>query len=318
MQIQMRTLPAVALCLLSVSAVRAQVVQVDAASLFEYDRDLPLLQKEEPVEDKGTYTQQKVSFLSINNHRVPAVLAMPKDKKEEKVPCVIVMHGLGGNKNQMAALFGLSLLKAGFAAIAIDAELHGDRSPEWKPQLFGKNAYTTRNMLAQTIVDVRRTVDYLQQRPDIDPDRISYLGFSMGSILGSTACGVDKRIKAPVLCLGGGGWKTLLDSSSLPPLKEALKADPDTVKRLLGAMDSVDPVHFVSGIAPRPVLFIHGDADKVVPPESAKLLHNAAGDPKEVMWYKGDHVPAGLELPKVLARITTWLTEHLKPKGADN
>ena len=43
--------------------------------------------------------------------------------------------------------------------------------------------------------------------PKIDPDRIGYLGESLGSIEGEVACAIEPNIKAWFFSVGGGGIK---------------------------------------------------------------------------------------------------------------
>jgi dienelactone hydrolase len=51
--------------------------------------------------------------------------------------------------------------------------------------------------------DIRRAVDYLESRPDIDKTRIGYLGASWGSGWASVFLAVEPRFKAAVLQDGG-------------------------------------------------------------------------------------------------------------------
>jgi cephalosporin-C deacetylase-like acetyl esterase len=217
---------------------------------------------------------------------VPALLILPKQPREEKLPCVILMHGLGGDKRMFQMLWG-ALTKAGYALFAIDAQYHGERKPSDDIPFFGMYPYRARDALIQTVIDLRRGVDYLQTRKDIDPNRIGYIGASMGGIIGAMFAGVDERVKAPILLVAGGDWKILMEKSTLSMWRDAARNNPQQMQEALRVMDVVDPVHWVGRIAPRPVLFINGDADDVVPVESNKALHNAAGEPKKVVWYKG-------------------------------
>ena len=51
--------------------------------------------------------------------------------------------------------------------------------------------------------DVRRAVDYLESRPDIDRTRVAFLGQSWGSAMAPIYLAVEPRFKAAVLNLGG-------------------------------------------------------------------------------------------------------------------
>src|SRR2546423_203317 len=83
-------------------------VTLDAAQLFDYDKPLPLLADEQPGQagqPGQTYTLTKVSYYSTNNQTVPAVLVLPAGHANEKLPCVILMHGLGQNKTALTPLW---------------------------------------------------------------------------------------------------------------------------------------------------------------------------------------------------------------------
>ena len=45
----------------------------------------------------------------------------------------------------------------------------------------------------QTVVDWMRTLDYLSERPEVDAERIGFVGFSMGGMRGAPFVGIDKR-----------------------------------------------------------------------------------------------------------------------------
>jgi dienelactone hydrolase len=58
--------------------------------------------------------------------------------------------------------------------------------------------------------DFRRTIDYLETRPDIDADRVAYEGLSWGGWVGGVLPAIEERLKVAVLF--GGGL-----NSELPP-----------------------------------------------------------------------------------------------------
>lgn len=279
--------------------------------LFGYDKSLPLQPEVTEQEETTGYKVYKVSYRSARNERVPAVFIVPKGKEGEKLPCVILMHGLGGDKNMFKMTWG-ALTSAGYALFAIDAQYHGERKPKDPVQIFGVHPYLTRDALTQTVIDLRRGVDFLETREEIDPKRIGYLGASMGGMIGSMFAGVDTRVQAPILLVAGGNWKILMEKSTLPNVAEGREKMLEQASAALKVLDPIDPIHWVGRISPRPVLFINGDGDTVVPVDSNKALHEAAKEPKQIVWYKGPHIPPPTELPNLLSVITNWLNTHLK------
>jgi dienelactone hydrolase len=51
--------------------------------------------------------------------------------------------------------------------------------------------------------DLRRSLDYIETRPDLDRSRIAFSGFSWGAALGANLIAVERRFKACVLTSGG-------------------------------------------------------------------------------------------------------------------
>src|SRR3989441_8479203 len=56
----------------------------------------------------------------------------------------------------------------------------------------------------QAVVDIRRGIDLLLARKDVDPKRLAYVGHSYGAQWGAILSAVDERIKTAVLVRGGG------------------------------------------------------------------------------------------------------------------
>ena len=95
-----------------------------------------------------------------------------------------------------------------------------------------------RTWVHQVTTDARRTLDYLETRPDIDSDKFGYYGFSWGARMSPIVLGLDHRLKLAILLSGGLG--------NGRPVPEA------------------DPFNF----APRvrvPVLMLNGDQDFIFP-----------------------------------------------------
>lgn len=53
----------------------------------------------------------------------------------------------------------------------------------------------------------RRGLTFLEQQPEVDPDRLGIHGYSMGGNLTMYVAGTDDRVKAAVPAVGGQGWR---------------------------------------------------------------------------------------------------------------
>ena len=70
----------------------------------------------------------------------------------------------------------------------------------------------------------------------------------------------------------------------------------------------------VDKIAPRPVLFITSNDDRLVPPEESEHLHARAGEPKKLVVLKGYghyEVYAEPAFSEVMDATLDWYRTHL-------
>src|ERR1700738_4882113 len=59
------------------------------------------------------------------------------------------------------------------------------------------------NRVIREVQDMRRSLDYLETRPDIDHAKFAYLGYSAGSVIAPMVLGTETRFKAALLAVGG-------------------------------------------------------------------------------------------------------------------
>ena len=245
------------------------------AALFDYDRDAPLgfrdrgrINADYPIEIRD------VSYASPKRGRVLGYLMVPPGKG--KRPAVIYMHGAGGDRRQF--ILPASWMAARRAVtLTIDSPLVRGAGP---PAGRGLPALRRdRDVVAQNVVELRRAVDLLRSRPDVDPDRIAFVGYSAGARAGAILAGVEPRIRAFVFMSGGSA-----------PVSEYARRAPAAirkdVRRILG---QVDPLAYVAKAAPAELYFQAGRTDTVVPPAAVRALYRAASEPKQLKWYRAGH-----------------------------
>ncbi len=314
-----------ALCLAAMLPVRA--ADTDAQNrayqaslpLYQYDSAKPLAVKMGAATAFPDCRLLRLSYASTNKQRVPALLFLPPSaSKTHPVPCLVLLHGLGGKKEMMVG-FARYAATQGYASLAIDEYGQGARKPPGAKGLLTPQAIQQQLVtgVTQTVVDVRRGMDYLQARPGIDRKRLGLIGVSLGAIIGSVASGVDSRVKATVLVSGGGDWALILQSLSAKTrtvggqqITQAQNVDWTMVRALLSPED---PLTFAPHIAPRALLMENGRKDTTIIPQAAEELYQAAqsapGSHVQIDWYpNAGHVPdASLLYPAV----QKWLAHNL-------
>ena len=76
------------------------------------------------------------------------------------------------------------------------------------------------------------------------------------------------------------------------------------------------PEWVVDRIAPRPILFITTDDDRLVPPEESRVLYDKAGEPKKLVVLEGYghyEVYAEPAFGEVMRETVAWYGKHLPP-----
>lgn len=249
-----------------------------------------------------------LTFAGADSALVPSLLSLPNALVTGKRPAVILLHGMGGDKNQLQAL-AMLLNGKGYTTLAIDIAGHGER-----PKVGGKPAVEQdlsgiRTIAAQTVQDLRRAVDYLCSRSDIDPRRIGFVGVSLGGVLGARFLADEPRVAAASLWVAGGDWGTLITTSTHPFAKRFRESGETDATKIRTILADVDPVPAISHAAPRPLLFLNGATDDVVPKACSDALFVAARDPKERAILPGGHIP---NLFDMASRTIGFFEKHLK------
>jgi dienelactone hydrolase len=279
----------------------AGVVYEPTAPLFPTLK--PLFDPKDPPPAR-TYA---VAFAGARG-RVPGLLTLPQAPASARVPAALLLHGLGGGKQDLFVL-QMALAQKGIASLAVDAAGHGARAQRALP-IERLSLWQMRSLAAQTIVDLRRAVDFLSGRPGLDPARIGFSGISLGGILGAVLFGAEARVRCAALLAAGGDWPTLIGTSRIAVARQARSQRnyrAETVGQILGA---VDPVAFIGRAAGRPLLLVTNTGDTIVPRASSDALFRAAAAPKRRVLLPGEHVS---DPTRALGEAIGFLTECLRP-----
>ena len=143
--------------------------------------------------------------------------------------------------------------------------------------------------------DLAAVTDYMAGRPELDARSLALMGFSGGAAASVYQGARDKRVTAVVSCSCPAVFEHFRDeAASLEFLERARQIGiirkagyPASLRDWMAGFEEVAPVLWVAGIAPRPLLLLHGSQDDLIPVEQAWELHRAAGEPKEIRIIEG-------------------------------
>ena len=241
-------------------------------SLFAYDDSEPV-----DVQDAGRINRdypiavQDVSF-AVPGGRVSGYLVVPPGERPK--PAVVYLHGQGGDRSELL-LPATWLAARGAVTLAITAPSAVAERPEVG---VVEGLQRERDLTVADVVAVRRGLDMLAERPDVDPERLGLVGYSAGARTGAILAGVEPRLDALALMSAGAA-----------PVETYVAQAPDEFRNDVEAvLREIDPLHYVSLEGERAVLLQNGNRDEVVPRDALEEVVNAASG-AEVRRYDAGH-----------------------------
>jgi carboxymethylenebutenolidase len=193
---------------------------------------------------------------------MPANLYLPAGAGRR--PAVLVLHTSAGPGPNVEA-FARRLAAEGFVTMTPDLFALHDFGPE------GRADHPL------VLKDLAGALGFVKAQPAADPSRIGLVGFSYGGRLAAIAGAAHPEVRAVVVHYAVASYQEL--ARQRPVAGRAIRTRP------------------LTEIAPSiraPVLIHHGEADRQVPPDQARLLHGAltaAGRTSTLHLYPGaDHL----------------------------
>jgi uncharacterized protein len=134
--------------------------------------------------------------------------------------------------------------------------------------------------IVQEVKEMRRGIDLLVARPEVDPSRLGYAGFSWGGSVGAIFSGIERRVHSFVLM------------SLVPHL-------------------SSDAVNYLPHAAPSALFLQAGEQDTRPNPKDTQEAFETASSPKKLQLYPTEH---DLD-DQARADMRAWLVQRLGAGG---
>lgn len=250
-----------------------------AKTPFHYESSHTLSVVDSIIEQQNGLTVHQITFPSPKGGKVTGILVVPQGKGP--FAGVLLAHGMPSSAR---AYIPRAKYVARHRAIvlALDAPF-ARRSGEalsFTPQDSSEQV--------QMIVDLRRSLDWLVSRPDIDPTRVAFVGRSYGGTIGVLLAGVEPRLKSYILSVADGGLVTHFTDPGY--MGETFRSLPKAQQaRWVAAMLPLEPIRYIQQRKRVPILFQNGLSDPAIPLAKARQLHQLTPGPKTIKWYKAGH-----------------------------
>ena len=136
--------------------------------------------------------------------------------------------------------------------------------------------------------DIGRTIDYLETRDDIDTERLAYLGFSWGGLMGPIMTAVEQRFRTAIFFVGG------LMMQDVQPMS--------------------DPFNFLPRVT-MPTFMFNGRYDSFFPVETAiQPFYENLGAPeadKKLTITDSNHFVGAYSANQLISESLDWLDKYL-------
>jgi len=259
------------------------------AKSYRYE-NTPLEAQVIEVKETEEWRREKITFNGANHQRAIAYLYLPKNyPNPSQVINVVPAADVSGGLRSLSASIEdrlVPFVKSGRAVFGVVLEGYIERlrpagyvPPDPRTAEF-------RDLIYNRITDIRRGLDYLATRNDVDMHRMALYAPSAGAHLGLILAAVEDRYTA-VVFQGAG------------VLPEEVNNVPEG-----------NPINFAPHIRAK-LMVIHGRYDEDTPLKTqAEPLFKILHEPKRLVLYDGSHVPS-TEL--YVTNVNAFLDETLGP-----
>ena len=251
------------------------------------------------------------------NDQVTLRVTMPTETIG-RVPVVVLLHYYGASDTKLEEGLADQLAKAGIASVIMPLPYHLDRTPKGKRS--GEMAITAdlvqlRATMVQSVLDIRRTVDWIVSRPEFKPDQIGVSGTSLGAMVTALAFAVEDRFAASCYLLGGADIAHILwHSSRVVVQRDVLREDGYTEDKVRAELKGIEPLNYLDPLDTRPSYVIAARYDSVVPPQDSRKLIAALGGSQE-LWLDTGHYGGAFVQSKILRTISRFFDGTFRGTG---
>ena len=251
---------------------------------------------------------QKVVVLELEGITLCGRLYLPGDKTRHAIVCIC--HGIPSGKPPDPDDGGYPLLAEkicheGFATFIFNFRGTGDSGGNF--DIMGWRR------------DLGVVIDYLFNLPEVDKSQLTLLGFSGGAAVSIYVAAQDERVSGVAACACPAEF-TFFDEvdekrsivghyRDIGAIRDA--GFPRSEEDWLGGFSMIRPIEYVAGIAPRPLLLVHGNEDETVDMSHACRLYDRAGEPKQMLIIDG----AGHRLrqnDEAMTAVIKWLKSQFQ------
>ncbi|MCB1152256.1 dienelactone hydrolase family protein [bacterium] len=213
--------------------------------------------------------------------------------KTKTYPALVILPPTGG-PYKLVKEFAKYYAKRGFVVIGMRRREFFFR-PD-KPMSY------TQKQIQQAVIDARRAIDYMDELPYVDKDRVAVMGISLGGIVGALTMASDERVKAAGFIVSAAHLPDILASSGfrrVRNLRSGLAEQADIPRAQLveyfrPQIKEVDPATYADRLDPSRIVMVNAAMDDIVVKDVVLKTHETYGKPELYFVFGGHYTTIGM------------------------
>ncbi|MDD5700686.1 MAG: alpha/beta hydrolase family protein [Dehalococcoidales bacterium] len=246
----------------------------------------------------------------------------------EGMPLAILVPGFGDASLTPCLMLARHLVRQGISAMVLYLAFHSLRIPaDLKGQFLPLSIKEWLELYQSSVADIRRTLDWVATRKELDTARMGVVGISMGGMISSIVMAMDLRIEKGVFIVTGGNLEALSWAGAQEVIKTGHTCTREECHQVYSQFPSYlsdiaqkgienvappkecflfDPLTFARHLRGRPVLMINAEQDEIIPKQAALEFWEACGKPT-LKWLPETHTSIYSSIPLISSEIADFL-----------
>ena len=206
-------------------------------------------------------------------------------KTEGKKPVILISPILGGN--MVVDKFAHYFASHGYLAVIVH------RKKSFYDEVRGPEQ--VEDYLRSCVIRLREALDWLEQQPEVDPEKIGAFGISYGAVLHSVLAAIDPRVKVHILAMPAGSLPDVIVECPDSGLKklvtklEKLGWPKEKIRRELARTIVTDPIRFAPYVPKDHILVMASLFDRIVGASRTFKLWREMGKPRLIALPLGHY-----------------------------
>lgn len=257
--------------------------------VFNYDASQPFQSQQHDKKVTKEISILDLSFVPLDKP-VKAFMVKPISAKPLS-PAVLFIHWYGdpatSNRTQFLSE-AVDLAHQGVVSLLIEAMW---AEPGWYKNRVPENDF---DMSVRQVIELRRAMDWLLAQPEVDKKRVALVAHDFGAMYGVIAESLAPRARTYILMAPTSRFIDWFLFASQPKNRDTYETN----------LSTLDPLNYLSRLAPAPVFFQFGATDEYVSAGEALDLYTATLPRKQMVTYKVGH---DLNTPDAREDRLNWL-----------